>query len=350
MRDRITQFMLGVFVATFLYCLMVLRTIRGSDQDQFVPQIAVSMGVGLALFSLGVLIYFIHHVSVSIHISEIITRVQQDLLSAIDSVFPEPLGADAAEVDGDRNPNQLPDGFERQSVAVPAKAAGYLKAFDEQALLDAAKESDLVVRLDTRPGDFLLCNQTLMLAYPAERVDDEVISRLQDTALIGHRRTPVQDVRFAFEQQTDLAIRALSPGINDPFTAINCIDRLGEALVRMAERKFPSAARYDDDKRLRVVAAPYSFRMVLAQSLGLVRQNARQHASVTITILRVIGRLAERARRKVDREALWQQVGAIEADSFEHLSPHDLDELRNEQEQVRRQLLATEPLRHAIND
>ena len=328
MRDRITQVVMGAFVATFLYCILVLRTIRGENHEPFVPQISVTVGVGLSLICLGLLIYFIHHVSVSIHVGQISTRVQDDLLSTIDSIFPDMVGKSDSDLPEEtKDSTTLPD-FDRVGVPVLAEASGYLKAVDDQKLLEITTRDDLIVRMDIQPGDFALPKQIVMMVAPRNRVTDEVIAALNDTLLMGDQRTPLQDVVFAIERQADIAIRALSPGINDPLTAIDCIDRLTEALDRLAARRTPSPYRYDEEGHLRVVATPVSFEQLVAYSIGLVRQYASLSPTVTIKIIENLARLAGRVSRKADLATLREQLNAIANCPYETLSMHDREQIR----------------------
>jgi uncharacterized membrane protein len=133
---------------------------------------------------------------------------------------------------------------------------------------------------------------------------------------------------FALERQADIAIRALSPGINDPLTAIDCLERLTEALDRLAARRLPSAHRFDDKGNLRVVAAAVSFTDLLAASIGLVREYTRDSAIVTIKVIDVLARLAQRARRDADRQALREQLNAIACCPHEQLSIYDRERVR----------------------
>lgn len=336
MRDRVTQFVLGAFVATFLYCLMVLRTIRGENHDQFVPQVSVTTGVVLALASLAVLIYFIHHVASSIQIGEIIAAVQRQLLSTIDKMFPESLGNDKRDATDDGSV-KLPTHFESEAASIAAVTAGYVEAVEDDAIMNLAVDNDLVLRLRVRPGDFVLPEQTLMSAWPAHRVDDVVIKKLRTAVLMG-RRTPLQDVLFALSQQTDIAVRALSPGINDPFTAMHCLDMLAEAFCRVLGRRLPSTERFDDESQLRIVARAVPFAEMIETSLGVIRQYARTSPTVTIKILEVAGALATWVRRPADRQALLDQVDAVASDAYSEIGQHDVARVRVAQEAAYRRL------------
>jgi uncharacterized membrane protein len=188
LRDFGNQVVLGTFVSTFLYCLLVLRTVRGSDDEEFVPHLAVTVGVILAMLSLGVLIFFIHHVAMSIQASRIIANVADDLEAAIDRLFPETLGEDAAEsadrlrASGDDSSNA--DG----ARAVKARTAGYVQAIDADALMSIAREHDLLVRVHARPGSFVRRGGVLLTVATAPdqaRPDDKAFT---DVFVIGSDR------------------------------------------------------------------------------------------------------------------------------------------------------------------
>lgn len=308
MRDRVNQVVLGTFVSTFIYCLLVLRTIRRQDEDGFVPHLSVTLGVALALASLAVLIYFIHHVAVTIQADAVVARVGSELLDAIDTLFPESGGAPA---DADPAPtagNGLPAHFDADAEALAARGGGYLQQVDVDALVDAAAEADLLLRLECRPGQFVVEGQALLRCWPPGRLDDDRRRTLQAALVLGSQRTAVQDVEFTVSQLVEIAVRALSPGINDPFTAVASIDRLGAALHRLARRDLPSPRRLDPDGRLRVVTPVISFGGVLDTALAPIRQNARDSSVVLCRLLEAIDGAARVARRPHDREALRTQA------------------------------------------
>ena len=252
MRDRGNQVSLGTFIATFAYCLLVLRTVNGTEGQQFVPHISVTVGLLLALTSLGVLIYFIHHAAASIQAENVIATVSRDLDQAIARLYPECLGEEPPGRTPKEIERDLPAGFDRESRPVAATWSDYLQAVDVDRLLGVAREHDLVLCVSHRPGKFLVVGGDLARAWPGERIDDDVAEAIRGAFYLGPFRTLTQDIEFAIDQLVEIAVRALSPGVNDPFTAINCVDRLGAALVILAAREIPSAYRYDDG-RLRVI-------------------------------------------------------------------------------------------------
>lgn len=320
MRDRSNQAVLGVFVATFLYNLLVLRTIRRETEGEFVPRISVTVGVAMALASVGVLIYFIHHVSVSIQADEIIGRVNRELMQGMERLYPERMGEGAAEKGGEAE--RLCAGEGR---AIGSEGDGYVQVIDPEQLVSAAEKWDVVVRVERRPGQYVSCGEALARCWPLERGKEELVVEVRRAFGVGDQRTPQQDVEFAVLQLVEIAVRALSPGVNDPFTAITCVDRLGSALRRLAEREMPSAERRGKDGKLRVIAAGPTFPRVLEAAFDQIRQNARGSAAVTLRVLEALRSVAEKTTRVGDREAVRRQAEAVMIGAREVLrAPGDL--------------------------
>ncbi len=254
MRDTANQVVLGTFVATFVYCLLVLRTIRRADELAFVPHLAVSICVLLAVVSIGVLIYFIHHVSVSVQADEVVAKVGRELEEGIDRLFPGQLGKAQADILHAQGETDLPESFAREARPICAFEDGYLRLIDADVLMALAAEEDLLIRVEHRPGNYLVKGRAMVMVWPGDGVSKSVFEKINAAFVFGNQRTGTQDVEFSVQQLVEIALRALSPGINDPFTAIACVDRLGSALCRLARRDMPSAHRFDEQGRLRLVA------------------------------------------------------------------------------------------------
>ena len=306
MRDTTNQITIGTFVATFIYCLLVLRTIRRLDDATFVPELSVTVGVLFALTSLGVLIFFIHHVAISIQADEIISRVSHELLGSIDKMFPEHLG-DAV---GAPDMSFLPASFPEEAVAIKARGDGYLEFIDGEVLMKLAEENDVVMRVEHRPGHYVIEGVTLLFVHPRAHVNDELVGALRGAFVLG-TRTSAQDIEFTLKQLVEIAVRALSPGVNDPFTAITCIDRLGSALCRLAQREMPSPYRRGQHGKLRIAASATTFADLLAAAFNQIRQNSASSTAVTIRLLEVIAEIAAFTRRGEDIDALQQQADMI---------------------------------------
>lgn len=309
-RDRGNQFVLGVFTATFIYCLLILRTVRGSDEHPFVPGISVTVALVLALLGLGVLIYFIHHVAVSIQASHVIAVVNQELLETIDRLWPAELGEGLKA--STTQTRQIAAAEQEPSMPVAAAASGYIDAVNDEALLRLATERNVVLALARRPGNFIVKGSPLAQVSPAQDVDEELAKKINAVFTLSAYRTPFQDVEFAVDQLVEIAVRALSPGINDPFTAMTCLDRLGEALCRLARRAVPSPYRYDNEQRLRVIVHTVEFGSVVDAAFNQIRQYGRSSAAVMIRMLETLAVIANHSDREEVRSSLARHAELVQ--------------------------------------
>ncbi len=336
MSDTANQVVLGTFVATFLYCLLVLRTIHGGsdDADGFVPQASVTAAVLLAIACLAVLIYFIHHVSIELQAPSVIAAVRRELSRTSSRLEEETPGTGSPE----SADTMLPPGFFESSRVVAARSHGYLQAIDHPGLLEAAEEADLLLRLEHRAGAYLIRQIPVLRAWPADRCDDELCRRLASCFIIGPRASPEQDIEFSVRQLVEVAVRALSTGVNDPFTAINCIDALGSGLCDIARCGLPGPLRYGRDGRvLRIVAKPTTFRGLVEAAFNQIRQNASGNVAVMIRMLEVIGICAGQMETSEQRRALREQAEATYRQGQETVSEkRDLDDLRARWEAVQK--------------
>jgi len=310
MRDPTNQLVIGTFVSTFVYCLLVLRTIRRADETLFVPHLAVTVGVLLALISLAVLIYFIHHVAVSIQADQVVARVGKELLEGIERLFPEQIGHAETTPESVADPG-WPDAFDREGRPIAATEDGYLNLINPDALMTLAMEEKLLIRLLRRPGQYIVMGRPLVMVWPGERANDELAKKVNDAFLLGDQRTAAQDIEFSVHQLVEIAVRALSPGINDPFTAITCVDRLGSALCKLAQRKLPSRYRFDEHGVLRIIARVPTFSDIVDAAFNQIRQHARADAAVTIRLLETIAVIARVVRMPLERAALRRHVAMI---------------------------------------
>lgn len=313
MRDRGNKLVLGIFIATFVYSLLVLRNIRSGDDTSSaaVPHLSVTVALLLALASLSVLIYFIHHVATEIQAPNLIVAIAGELHHDIAGLIPDE--ADPPPPDEDRTSSELlPARFEEEAGSVLARNTGYFDAVDAQALVDVAEEHGLVMRLEYRPGHFIVEGNVLATVWPGGAVDDRVAHHVTGACVIGPRRTAIQDVEFPVNQLVEIAVRALSPGINDPFTAITCIDHLSAGLCNLAPRPFPAACWFGADGALRlVVARPITFAGVVRSAFEQIRQNAGAHAAIHIRLLEGAGRAIECVSRPSRMEPLLSEAGLV---------------------------------------
>ncbi len=191
MRDRGNRIAIGTFIATFTYCLLILRTVNGTVNEQFVPHVSVTVALLLALLSVGVLIYFIHHSAESIQAENVIAAVSRDLHQAIERLYPECLGQERPEPRKKMGEKDLPGGFDQESRAISVERSDYLQAIDVERLLRLAKERDIVLSIGQRPGKFYFKGDGLARAWPGDRVDDELADAIRGGFYFGPRRTLV---------------------------------------------------------------------------------------------------------------------------------------------------------------
>jgi uncharacterized membrane protein len=307
MRDVTSQATLGVFTGTFTYCVLVLRTIRGQDEigGAFVPQVAMTIAIAITLLSVAALVYFFHHVAVSIQAPKLVATVARDLERAIDHLYPGDIGH------GGPVPEQseVPDAA--QDAAITALADGYVQVVDDAALMEVATSHELCVRLTTRPGLFVVRGNPILIARPRSRVDDAVAEQLRSTLIVGDVRTAEDDIEFSVRQLVEVALRALSPAINDPFTAMAAVDWLGAALARLAGEEFPSRYRYDDGGRLRIVANVSTFGGITHTIFSRIRHYGGTSPVVLNRLLEAVAAFGPHVHDEADRRLVRDETEAV---------------------------------------
>lgn len=313
MSDRGNQVTLGTFIATFVYAIVVLRTIYAGEDD-FVPQMAVLVAMLLALCSIMVLIYFIHHVPESIHVNTITSRVGRQLISLIEKQFPECVS------DAPKHSREQMRRFEHTAEAafgsgkateIRCRANGYLQAIDEDELLSVACRHDLIISIRLAPGKFVHEGQTIALVAPAERLSTDAAKTIRASWAVGTSRTPDQDLLFLIDELVEIAARALSTGVNDPYTAMTCTDWLAAAAAELAGRQPRSPFRLDEQGDLRVVAPIVTFEGHLDQGFGRLRPYAASDINAASHVLSQIAVVAKECRSSEQVEAVARQAEAL---------------------------------------
>lgn len=304
MRDTGTQVVLGTFIATFIYCLLVLRVVRGGEHGSVVPHLSVTFAYLLALASTMVLIFFIHHVASAIQADSIIASVYRDLEKTIDRLFPEQQEHGLQEPGPEEVKKALPARFSAEGWQVAATGSGYLQAIDVEGLIAFAGDHDLILHAHCRPGDFIPEGAILITVWPREHWDENLTSQMNNSFIRGRQRTNEQDMIYAVKQLVEVALRALSPGINDPFTAMTCIDWLGVAVGRAAHRKFPPPLRYDAEGKLRLALVPVTFTEIAHAAFDQIRHGATFHLPVFLRLLDAIASVAPHIRTEDQRAVL----------------------------------------------
>ncbi|MGO9973674.1 MAG: DUF2254 domain-containing protein [Solirubrobacteraceae bacterium] len=302
-RDRGTQFTLGTFVATFVYATLVLISIGPGNH---VPHLSITVSVVLVMVSMGVLIYFIHHIAASIQLPNVIASIAGDLSRAIDA---ESVGSDGRHEAGPSVAELLLRMGERGGE-VQAPASGYLQFIRHDLLVGLAAERGAVIRLLHRPGHFIVRGHPIASVWPPEAAPS-VSRALRRAHITGTTRTLVQDLAFAVDQLVEIAIRALSPAVNDTFTAMTCIDWLGESLVRVTTSWRPLRVQRDSHGFVRVITAEVSYTRLVERAFEKIRQAAAGMPAVLIRQLEALEKIMYATTTAEQRELLLAQARMI---------------------------------------
>lgn len=297
MRDRGTQVCIGIFAATFVFSLLTLLSVTSrAHEKEFVPWLSIWISTIWALTCIAVLIYYINHVALSIQVNNVLADLAADFRWAI--------GQNQA-------PNQacrLSMPVVRGDLALLSPATGYIQSINYQVLVSAAAAAGAVVRFESRPGQFVVQDATLAVAEGGSLSQTRLEDDFRRTVRIGVRRTLLQDPEFAIAQIVEIALRAMSPGVNDPNTAVTCVNWLADGLRVLAQHPAGSPTHFDSRGNLRVVEQMNDFEQIVAATYSPIRQVARNSAMLTIGMLNSISHIAPFLRTAAEREALQSQV------------------------------------------
>jgi uncharacterized membrane protein len=328
-RDRGTQFTLGTFVATFVYATLVLISISPGPHGDFVPHASITVSVALVAVSMGVLIYFIHHIATSIQLPQVIASIATDLSRAIDNESSE-----GGQLEAGPSVVELLQRMDEGGGTVPAPASGYLQFIRHNTLIGIATEKGAVIRLLHRPGHFVVAGQPMATVWPPDCAP-AVTDALRRAHITGPYRTLTQDLAFAVDQLVEIAIRALSPAVNDTFTALTCIDWLGDSLCRITTRWHPTRVHRDSHGYVRVITAHVSYERLVERAFEKIRQAGRGMPAVLIRQLDALTKIMLETTSADQRELLLAQSEMIMRLAEESISEDaDLRDVRREYDEV----------------
>ena len=319
-RDRTTQGTLGVFLGTFAYCMAALPAARALPHP-FVPVAAVTGAMALALVCVGWLIYFINHISQSISVNHIVDRIARETEMVIEEFMPYP-----------RGPFQLPDRSEASSAehgaAILNRQSGYIRYVNINRLVALAKAYQICVHLERRVGQFVPSGVPLMRVSKPERVPADRALHLVAALDIGPARTMQQDVEFGIIQIVDIALRAMSPAVNDPSTAISCVDQLSRIMILWTSRIPPPSHYYAPPHVLRLFVPWISFDGLLDTAFEQIRHYAVADVTVSLRLMRAFADIASTTEHTDLRARLLERALRVTAGCAEHLPKDELTKLR----------------------
>jgi uncharacterized membrane protein len=319
-RDRITQWTLGIFLGTFSFCMATLPAVRSLPRP-FVPVATVLTAMLLALMCVGGLILFINHISQSISVNHIVDRIARETELVIDELMPHP-----------RGPLELPEHAapfrQAQERFIISRRSGYIRFVDVAFLVECAKSYGVQIVLERRVGHFVPAGVPIMRVLEAGRVTPEREDHLLSAFDIGSARTMQQDVEFGIIQIVDVALRAISPAVNDPSTAISCIDQLGRILIRWASRAPPRTYLHAPPHVLRVVVPWIGFEGLFDTAFEQIRHYSKSDIAVSLRLIRAFDDIAGTGLEQREQQSLARRAQRV-VDGCEELLPEgDLQKLR----------------------
>ncbi|MEP7173797.1 MAG: DUF2254 domain-containing protein [Aestuariivirga sp.] len=312
--DRGNQFTLGIFLGTFGYALMVLRAVRTQGEGVFIPHVSLTFAIILAFICVGTLIYFVGHMASRINVDTVIALVSRDLGDAIQRLTVE-----------EPQPLPPPDSFWQDATAVVDRRSGYLQQLDAAGLAEWAAKNGTIIRLLVRPGDYVFPGAPIALAMP---MVDGTEAAVRDATALGAQRGSSVDLEFAVRHLVEVSVRALSPGINDPNTAMSVVDRLGAALCQLASLHLPSGV-VQKGERLALVVPSVHYDGLVDAMLHMIRQNGTNSPAVLIRMLDVLTSVASCENNTIRRATLWRHAELIASDAGRNITtPSDLTDIR----------------------
>ncbi len=292
--DRVNQVVAGTYVGIFVYSLLVLRTVEEAERgsEGFVPSLSVTVAVAAGLFGFGLLLVFIHNMAQSIKVSHIAARIAREALSAVDRLYPAAYGAPVREAGEQLLRRWHEDG--EPAVVHPSRPR-YVQAIAVDAMA-AAIPTPARISVPVRVGDFVTEQDTVAEVWPAEAVDERVLRRLRRAVNVADERDYYQDASFGIRQLADIALRAISPGINDPTTALNCIRYIEAIVAKTAGRDIPVGARRLRGGSVTAVLRVRSFDDYVEEAFLELGRYATRDARVTVALLDAIHAVLGAAR------------------------------------------------------
>jgi uncharacterized membrane protein len=331
-RDPGTQLSLGTFVASFCYAMISLVSVGGGPHGDFVPHLSITVTLLFTLFDVAVLIYFLNHIATMIQLPVMIANIATTLVNEVTAME----GTDACLVGAARGPShdELLQRLAEDGAEIRTPDSGYLQVIRHDVLVKIATKADAVVQLPYRPGHFMVAGQVMARVWPPEAAGS-VAERLALGHVAGAYRTLPQDVSFGLDQLVEIALRALSPAVNDTFTGMTCVDWIAHCLCRIAPLWHPQRVRRDADGNIRVIAFQPDFDRLVERTFDTIRQASVGMPAIMIRQLDAIAKVIEQVPDRKRRTALIRQAEAIQRSNLASVpDPADRDDVTQRYEAV----------------
>ncbi len=326
LREGRNQVVLGVFLATFVYALVVLRAVRsGPSPNEDVPRLAVTVAFLFLLATIVAFVTFIDHIAQSLRIDTLIRQVEKDTRSVIDAQHPEPRRP------GGEPPVSAPPA---DAVPVPARRSGFVTAVATKSLERLALRHDVVLALAPKVGERVVEGSPLVLAWRGREGDglpeaESLAKGVHDAVTISFERTMQQDIAYGLRQLVDVAVKALSPGVNDPTTAVHALGHLTSILCVLVGRDLSPLIQSDGDGVTRVVVPTRGLKDYLDLACRQIRVYGARDPVVAVELLHLLRDVGRCATRHEDCRAVRDQaLMVVAAAEREIVETHDMDAVR----------------------
>ena len=314
LRDRTTQLVLGMFVGTFVYCIAAAFTILPAEIEPASPQLTATLGLLMMMATFGSLILLVQHISTMLQAPNIAAAAGEQLMDVVRVDDTDDVRS--ADNSGSAARREIASLMESPGHLIHIAETGYIQTVDPQILLTLARENDLLIRLLQKPGAFVRSGEAVAGVWPPERITEQRDKQIRREFRVGNQRTPTQDVETAVNQLVEMAVRAMSPAINDPFTAMTCLDHIGNGLTLFVRQGEESLNTYDRDGRLRLIFEPVTFAELLSTAFDMLRHCSCDNADVLLHMLAVINDIGQETKTAEARRLLRHHAGLICAESM----------------------------------
>lgn len=306
---RLNQVVLGTYISTYVYCLIVLNTIKENNNFTFIPSLSILVALVAAVVNIILLIVFIHRIAISIQADHVISAISKSIAKDVQVLFPEKMGE---ENDDEKRWNVKKEKSKyKNDITIYSQHSGYLQYIDSEALIRIMVESESLLELSSRPGDYLVLGEELGSLYTNQGEIKDITKKIHAQFIIGRSRNSQQDIEFSIHQMVEIASRALSPGINDPYTAITCIDNLTSTMSYLTQIRFPEKYRCDNEGILRVIAETFDYEGILDVSFNQIRQFSSNSPAVIIRLMEALNKINKFAKKPLHKKAIIKHAKMV---------------------------------------
>ncbi|HKJ06523.1 MAG TPA: DUF2254 domain-containing protein [Flavobacteriaceae bacterium] len=302
---RLNQVVLGTYISTYLYCLIVLNSVQDYNDNIFIPSMSIFIAIILAIANIVLLIVFIHQIAVSIQADNVISDVSAAISKQTKILFPKE--KEKNNCNSNINVEEIKLNY-TNTIPLKSVKSGYLQYIDNEALMEIMININGLIVLSKRPGKYLIEDLTFGKLYVNNKIEDDVLTKILSQFVIGKTKSEQQDLEFSINQMVEIAVRALSPGVNDPYTAMVCIDNLTSTMCYLAQIDFPSNYYCDSKNKLRIITSNTNFEGILATSFNQIRQFSSESTAVIIKLMENLITIYQFATKEEYKKAILTHI------------------------------------------